>query len=72
MDSEVSRMAEREQKVVQLQVAGAPMQDVGKSIARLNRDAAGRLGRRGGEIIEIKGKRTTAAIALPPTPRTRA
>ncbi len=61
-------MAEREPKVVQLQVAGAPMQDVGKSIARINRDAAGRLGLRGGDIIEIKGKRTTAAIALPPYP----
>jgi len=62
-------MAERSpSQGVRLQVAGAQSSDVGKSTARLNRNALQTLGIREGEIIEIVGKRTTAAIALPPYP----
>ncbi len=60
-------MAENEEGA-KLQVAGAKPQDVGKGVARLGQKAAAALGIREGEIIEIQGKRTTAALALPPYP----
>src|SRR5262245_42934032 len=53
---------------VELQVAGAAVQDAGKGVARLSSEALDRLGLRGGEVVEITGKRRTAAIALPPFP----
>ncbi|RMH38161.1 MAG: AAA family ATPase [Deltaproteobacteria bacterium] len=53
---------------VQLQVAPAASADVGKGVARLSAAAMKALGLRGGEPIAITGKRTTAAIALPPYP----
>ncbi|MFW6049731.1 MAG: CDC48 family AAA ATPase [Myxococcota bacterium] len=59
-------MAESNTNGVQLQVAAAATQDVGKGVARLSAEALGRLGLRGGQPIEIEGKRVTAAIALPP------
>jgi transitional endoplasmic reticulum ATPase len=60
-------MAEPQQpKGVRLQVAGARPQDVGKSVARLKRNAFQTLGIRGGDVVEVIGKRTTAAIALAP------
>jgi hypothetical protein len=49
-----------------LQVAGAQPQDVGKATAQLTRSAFQELGMHEGDVIEIIGKRTTAAIALPP------
>ena len=51
---------------VKLQVASARPEDVGRGIARLDQTALQELGIREGEIIEIVGKRTTAAIAVPP------
>lgn len=62
-------MAERETKDqggVRLQVASARPEDVGRGIARLDQRALQELGLREGDIIEIIGKRSTAAIALPP------
>src|SRR5688500_6960080 len=59
-------MAEGRNDSVRLQVAGAAVQDVGKGTARLSVEAMDKLGLRGGEVVEIAGKRTTAAIALPP------
>ena len=59
-------MGEAKADGVNLQVAGAAVQDVGKGTARLSADAMRRLGLSGGEIVEIQGKNTTAAIALPP------
>jgi transitional endoplasmic reticulum ATPase len=53
---------------VELQVAGAAVQDAGKGVARLSAEALDRLRLRGGEVVEIGGKRATAAIALPPFP----
>ena len=57
---------EKEKLSVRLQVAAAKGQDQGKGVARLNVESLRELGLQGGEIIEITGKRTTAAIALPP------
>lgn len=51
---------------VRLQVAGAQKQDVGKGAARMSKEAYQKLGLQPGNIIEIEGKRRTAAIALPP------
>jgi len=54
---------------VRLQVAGAPNPDVGKGVARLSQEALGELGLQPGAIVAITGRRTTAAIALPPYPQ---
>src|SRR5690554_6521877 len=61
-------MAETEnnRRSVRLQVAGANERDVGKGVARLSREASDLLGISQGDIIEIVGGRTTAAIALFP------
>jgi len=53
---------------IRLQVAGAKPQDVGKGTARLSRRAFEALGLTEGDIIEIDGKRVTAAMVLPPYP----
>ena len=65
MDEQERRDAERP---VRLQVASAKPQDVGRGVARVDQEALRRLGVREGEIIEIIGKRSTAAIAVPPYP----
>jgi len=57
-----------ERSSVRLQVASARPEDVGRGIARLDQGALQELGLREGDIIEIVGKRSTAAIALPPYP----
>ncbi|HWV58623.1 MAG TPA: AAA family ATPase, partial [Longimicrobiales bacterium] len=59
-------MADQATGGIRLQVAGAKSQDVGKGTARLSRAAIQSLGVREGDVIEIAGKRGTAAIALPP------
>ena len=51
---------------VRLQVAGAQNPDVGKGVARLSQEALTELGLSPGAVVAIEGKRTTAAIALPP------
>ncbi|MGQ0563056.1 MAG: CDC48 family AAA ATPase [Gemmatimonadota bacterium] len=51
-----------------LQVAGAKPQDVGTGTARISRKTFQYLNLRDGQVIEIVGKRTTAAIVLPPYP----
>src|SRR5918996_5377524 len=51
-----------------LQVAGAKPQDVGTGTARISRKTFQFLNLREGQVIEIVGKRTTAAIVLPPYP----
>lgn len=48
-----------------LKVAGAQQQDVGKGIVRIGLKQIRSLGLERGDIIEIKGKRVTAAIAVP-------
>ncbi|TDP64475.1 CDC48 family AAA ATPase [Bradymonas sediminis] len=57
---------EIEKKIIELQVAGANERDVGKGGARVSKEVFEKLGIRQGDIIEIRGARSTAAIALPP------
>src|SRR5690606_2332913 len=66
-DSRVEeRMVDERQDGAKLQVAGAKPQDVGTGTARLSRKSMQQLGIREGAVIEITGKRPTAALALPP------
>src|SRR5690554_4777029 len=53
---------------VRLQVAGTNERDVGKGTARLTSAAFEQLGLQQGQVIQITGNRTTAAVALPPFP----
>jgi transitional endoplasmic reticulum ATPase len=62
-------MAEQAQsESARLQVAGAKPQDVGTGTARISRKTFQYLNLREGQVIEVVGKRTTAAIVLPPYP----
>lgn len=51
---------------IEQRVAGAVAQDVGKGVARLSHEALAALSLSPGEVVEIRGKRSTVAIALPP------
>ncbi len=53
-----------EEKTVRLQVAAARQEESGQGIARLPRTAFQQLGITEGDIVEVTGKRTTAAIAM--------
>ncbi|HVS01126.1 MAG TPA: hypothetical protein VMT16_00005, partial [Thermoanaerobaculia bacterium] len=57
-------MADEEKDGIRVQVAAAKPQDVGKGVARLSQKALRALELSEGEVVEIAGKRTTAAIAL--------
>ncbi len=57
-------MPESRQNAIRLQVAGAKPQDVGTGTARLSRKALGAVGAHEGDVVEIRGKRLTAAMAL--------
>jgi transitional endoplasmic reticulum ATPase len=59
-------MAEPEPKGVQVQVANARAEDVGKGVVRVSRAVMQTLGVRTGEAVEIIGRRHTAGIAVPP------
>jgi len=61
-------MAEAEPKGVQVQVANARPEDVGKGVARVSRKALQALGIGQGDVLEIVSARHTAAIAVPPYP----
>jgi transitional endoplasmic reticulum ATPase len=61
-------MAETRQDGTKLQVAGAKPQDVGTGTARLSRKTMQGMSIREGDVLEITGKRPTAALALPPYP----
>ncbi|MBW9116433.1 CDC48 family AAA ATPase [Rhizobium cauense] len=55
-------------RVIQLQVANTRPQDSGASIARLTEDSMAKIGVSEGDVIELAGKRHTAAIAMRPYP----
>ncbi|HSJ07200.1 MAG TPA: CDC48 family AAA ATPase [Longimicrobiales bacterium] len=59
-------MADQRNEGAKLQVAGAKPQDVGTGTARLSRKSMQQMGIREGAVIEVNGKRQTAALALPP------
>ncbi len=50
---------------MQLRVGDARQRDVGRGIARIDQKTMQKLGLSAGDVIEIVGKRTTAAIAWP-------
>ncbi|NIP67442.1 CDC48 family AAA ATPase [Candidatus Bathyarchaeota archaeon] len=50
---------------VQLRVGDARQRDVGRGIARIDQSAMKKLGISAGDVVEINGKRKTAAIAWP-------
>ena len=52
------------EKTVRLQVAAARQEESGQGIARLPRSAFQALGVTEGDVLEITGKRTTAAVAM--------
>jgi len=54
-----------EEGTIRLQVAAAPQEESGRGFARIPRSALARLGIAEGEVVEITGKRATAAIAIP-------
>ena len=54
-----------ENKTVRLQVAAARQDESGQGIARLPRSAFQKLGVTEGDVVEIIGKRSTVAIAMP-------
>ncbi len=61
-------MSVPDDQILTLQVANMPPQDTGASIARISTKAMTKLGVREGELIELIGKRHTAAIAMRPYP----
>ena len=61
-------MAEAEARGVQVQVANARPEDVGKGVARLSRAVMQTIGVREGDALEIAGQRHTAALVLSPAP----
>jgi transitional endoplasmic reticulum ATPase len=65
-DGEARGDARGDARAIRLQVAGGKTQDVGRGTARLSHSAMEQLSIREGDVIEIRGKRSTAAIALPP------
>ncbi|UVI39729.1 CDC48 family AAA ATPase [Qipengyuania spongiae] len=54
-----------EKNTVRLQVAAARQEESGQGIARLPRSAFQKLGVTEGDVVEIIGKRSTVAIAMP-------
>ncbi|WP_028749149.1 CDC48 family AAA ATPase [Rhizobium mesoamericanum] len=61
-------MSASDDQVLALQVANMRPQDAGASIARLSTAAMQKLGIREGELVELIGKRHTAAVAMRPYP----
>jgi transitional endoplasmic reticulum ATPase len=64
--------AKVEQGTVRLQVAAARQEESGRGVARIPRSAFQALGITDGDPIEVEGKRTTAAVALPAYPEDEA
>jgi len=59
-------MDKEEKRIIELQVASARSNDVGKGIVRIDHSVFRELGIKEGSIVRIEGKRTTAAVAAPP------
>ncbi len=53
---------------LRLKVAQAQQQDVGKGIVRIGRARIESLVLERGDVIEVQGKRSAAAIAVPASP----
>ena len=61
----MSGRTRRRKPEIQLKVADARQRDVGRGIARINQRAMRALGISAGDVIEIEGRKKTAAIAWP-------
>ncbi|WP_183748063.1 MULTISPECIES: CDC48 family AAA ATPase [unclassified Rhizobium] len=61
-------MSVADDQILTLQVANMRPQDAGTSIARLSSSAMSKIGIREGDLIELIGKRHTAAVAMRPYP----
>ncbi|MDX1632953.1 MAG: AAA family ATPase, partial [Thermoanaerobaculia bacterium] len=59
---------EKETETLRLQVAGTKAEDAGRGVARMSRNSLRSLGAVEGDVVEIVGKRRTAAVALGPYP----
>jgi transitional endoplasmic reticulum ATPase len=59
-------MADKKNTTLRIQVANAKPEDSGHGIARLSRTALAALGLTDGDVVEIIGKRTTAARSVQP------
>ncbi len=57
--------AATEEKTIRLAVAAARQEESGQGIARMPRSAFQALGITEGDVVEITGKRATAAVAMP-------
>lgn len=57
--------ADTSSRTLRLQVAPARQEESGQGVARMPRSAFQKLGITEGDVVEIEGKRSTAAIALP-------
>ncbi len=57
--------AAQKETTIRLQVAAARQEESGQGIARMPRSAFAALGITEGDVVEITGKRATAAIAIP-------
>ena len=57
--------AQRDEHTVRLEVAAARQEESGQGIARMPRSAFQALGITEGDVVEIVGKRSTVAIAMP-------
>jgi transitional endoplasmic reticulum ATPase len=57
---------------IRLQVAAARQEESGQGVARMPRSAFQALGITDGDFVEIEGKRTTAAVAIPGYPEDEA
>jgi transitional endoplasmic reticulum ATPase len=68
MVEEGLNMSVSDDQVFTLQVANMRPQDAGASIARLSTSAMAKLGIREGDLVELVGKRHTAAVAVRPYP----
>ncbi|ANY18727.1 ATP-dependent zinc metalloprotease FtsH 3 [Tsuneonella dongtanensis] len=63
--ADTDAIAATDERTIRLQVAAARQEESGQGIARMPRSAFQQLGITEGDVVEIAGKRTTAAIAAP-------
>ncbi|GAA4641791.1 CDC48 family AAA ATPase [Pontixanthobacter gangjinensis] len=64
-NAKATEAEKKKDKSVRLQVAAARQEESGQGIARMPRSAFQKLGITEGDVVEITGKRSTVAIAMP-------
>lgn len=64
-------MPATDQRGINLQVANTRPQDAGGGFARITQETMAAIGIREGQIVEIAGKRHTAAVAMRSYPEDR-